>query len=213
MDPEGKKEYVSSIIRMEWELFDQVQNIGGRAVCQDNWSTFRIMRSSQLLPWSPELLSSYRDDLLEAKAAGRNPLSEKYGYMMERTRPEEYEKIRRLLPLPGEAKRHLAESICQIQVGWQEEIAARWPYLAQRGRAIHARDDGPHITSFETYLWGELLTYSEKTLELYESHAAKLQQKGLNLNQLILEHTVSQYGYHSLDEADHEMRRRFSTAE
>ena len=62
---------------MEWELFDQVQNIGGRAVCQDNWSTFQIMRSSQLLPWPPELLSSYRDDLLEAKAAGRNPLSEK----------------------------------------------------------------------------------------------------------------------------------------
>ncbi len=89
---------------MEWELFDQVQNIGGRAVCQDNWSTFQIMRSSQLLPWPPELLSSYRDDLLEAKAAGRNPLSEKYGYMMERTCPEEYQKIRRLLPQPGEAK-------------------------------------------------------------------------------------------------------------
>ena len=72
MERDVKKEYTASIIRMEWELFDKVQNIGGRASCQDQWSTFQIMRSSQLLAWTPELLSSYQNDLLEAKAAGRN---------------------------------------------------------------------------------------------------------------------------------------------
>ena len=82
MERDVKKEYTASIIRMEWELFDKVQNIGGRASCQDQWSTFQIMRSSQLLAWTPELLSSYQNDLLEAKAAGRNPLSEKYGYII-----------------------------------------------------------------------------------------------------------------------------------
>ena len=212
MEPDKKTESISSIIRTEWELFDQVQNIGGRASCQDNWSTFQIMRSSQLLSWPQELLSSYHDDLLEAKAAGRNPFSEKYGYMMERTCPAEYDKIRHLLPPPDEAKRCLAESVCHIQTGWQEEIADRWPYLAHRGRAIHTREDSPHGTSFETYLWGELLSYSEKTLVLYARHVEEVLQKGLNLNQQILEHTVSQYGYHSLDEAENELRSRFQTA-
>ena len=202
MERDVKKEYTASIIRMEWELFDKVQNIGGRASCQDQWSTFQIMRSSQLLAWTPELLSSYQNDLLEAKAAGRNPLSEKYGYMMERTRPEEYEGIRHLLPPPNEAKRSLAASICQTQVSWQEELADRWPYLAHRGRAIHSREDSSRVTSFETYLWGELQTYSERTLRLYAGYVEELKQKGENLNQLILENTVTQYGYHSLDEAE-----------
>lgn len=80
------------------------------------------------------------------------------------------------------------------------------------GRAIHTREDSPHGTSFETYLWGELLSYSEKTLVLYARHVEEVLQKGLNLNQQILEHTVSQYGYHSLDEAENELRSRFQTA-
>lgn len=193
---------VSSIIQTEWELFDQVHNIGGRASCQDNWPVFRIMRSSQLLSWTPDMLSGYREDLDRAISDGRNPLSEKYGYMMERTWPEEYERIRPLLPAPDAEKRRLADGICRIQVVWQEEIASRWPLLAHRGRAIRSGEDSPSVTSFETYLWGELQTYSLRTLSLYDAHVKNLYRQKQNLNQIILTYTVQQYGYSSLEEAE-----------
>ena len=205
MKSDAKNKLVNDIVHTEWELFDQVQNIGGRAVCQDNWKTFYIMRSSQLSAWTPEILTSYKNDLAEAIASGRNLLSEKYGYMMERTHPKEYSKICHLLPAPGIRKRNLIESICKIQVAWQEEIAARWPFLAHQGRAIHSREDSSRITSFETYLWGELHTYSDETLGLYFSYIQSLQQQGQNLNEYILQNTVLQYGYSSLNEANEDI--------
>lgn len=70
MERDVKKEYTASIIRMEWELFDKVQNIGGRASCQDQWSTFQIMRSSQLLAWTPELLTATRTTCWKPKPPG-----------------------------------------------------------------------------------------------------------------------------------------------
>lgn len=78
--------------------FDKVQNIGGRASCRMTKPTFFLMRSSQLMAWTPAMQQSYLRDLREAQAQGRNPLSEKYGYMMERTSPAEFARIRHQLP-------------------------------------------------------------------------------------------------------------------
>ena len=78
---------IKETAEMEWELFDKVQNRGGRAACQDDRETFFLMRSSQFQAWPRELLESYRNDILSAREAGRNPLSEKYAYMMERPAP------------------------------------------------------------------------------------------------------------------------------
>ena len=78
-----KNTIINQIVDIEWVMFDKVNNIGGRASCQDEKQTFYIMRSSQLGAWNEALLGSYLEDLQQAKAEGRNPLSEKYGYMME----------------------------------------------------------------------------------------------------------------------------------
>ena len=43
MTLEAKKE---QLIRTEWELFQNVQNEGGRAACQDDPETFFLMRRS-----------------------------------------------------------------------------------------------------------------------------------------------------------------------
>ena len=182
---------VKAIVEMEWKLFDQVQNIGGRADCQDNRTTFCIMRSSQLMAWSTEMLDSYYDDLLTAHRSGRNLLTEKYAYMMERTSPEEFAGIRDALLPRSPQKDADIEEICKAHVIWQEELAAQYPRLTGNGRPIRRSADSKVCTSFETYLWGELATYSEKTIQLYAAYVRRLQREGKNLCRMILENTVS----------------------
>ena len=39
----NKQLSISEIISIEWDMFQQVQNIGGRAECQDDPETFQII--------------------------------------------------------------------------------------------------------------------------------------------------------------------------
>ena len=54
-DELSKDELVDKIIELEWEAFDQVENEGGRASCQNNWPTFQILRTSQYLTWTASM--------------------------------------------------------------------------------------------------------------------------------------------------------------
>lgn len=83
------------------------------AHCQDDWETFRLMRTSQMRAWDQPLLDSYLDDLRSAQTEGRNLLCEKYAYMMERTSPAEYAVLRDYLPVPSLEKEWLADWICR----------------------------------------------------------------------------------------------------
>ena len=87
-------------------------------------------------------------------------------------------------------------------------MAAQYPVLASRGRQISRAADRQNADSFETYLRGELLTYSVKTLRLYAAYVEKLRKAGENMNRMILEDTVGRCGYPSLEEAE----RRLSGA-
>lgn len=195
-------EDILEIVDHEYIMFDKVQNIGGRADCQDNRPTFYIMRSSQLSAWSEEMRRSYLQDLLEAEAAGRNLLTEKYAYMMEQTNPAEYAQIADRLPARSREKLDLIAEISRQQVAWQEELSEAFPVLTGRGRATHSGDDRAWATSFETYLRGELSTYSMKTLSLYEAHVESLRAAGTNMNRAILQKEVELYGYPSLEAAE-----------
>lgn len=193
---------IKSVVAIEWALFDKVQNCGGRAACQDDAETFSIMRSSQFRAWSQALLESYKEDLLYAQSQGRNLLCEKYAYMMERTSPDEYQRIKDVLPVPSLEKLFLTDVICAAHVAWQEELAKRFPRLTGRGRPIRRESDAPGITSFETYLRGELLTYSVETLRLYAAFVEKNQKEKINLCEQVLRNTVLRYGYPDLEAAE-----------
>ncbi len=54
-----KRQLVNEIVDLEWGAFGEVQNEGGRAGCQDNRETFDIMRTSQYLVWTEEMLLQY----------------------------------------------------------------------------------------------------------------------------------------------------------
>ncbi|MDO4287489.1 MAG: DUF4125 family protein [Eubacteriales bacterium] len=201
-------EIVKQIVEMEWKLFDQVQNIGGRASCQDDRQTFFLMRSSQLMAWNTTMQESYYYDLLQAHRDNRNLLSEKYAYMMERTNPEEFATIRNRIPKRSAEKDAMIDCICKMHVAWQEELLEKYPMLAGQGRPIRKEEDTPTITSFETYLWGELATYSFQTIRLYAEYAERMNKKGNNLGEIVLNYTVAQYGYISLAEAEKAIREQ-----
>ncbi len=202
MDAMQNDMLIKKIIMLEWGMFKNVQNEGGTASCQNNPETFSLQRSGQFMAWNSEMLQSYLDDLLEASKAGRNLLMEKYARMMETTFPEEYAKIADQLPAIPYAKHSGIDDIAKIQVAWMEECAAKYPEMARRSRYVRAEDATPGSTSYETYLKGELATYSMKTIQLYQQYVHELQDQGLNMNAMIMENTAKNYGYPSLEKAE-----------
>ncbi len=197
---------IGKIVEKEWVMFGNVNNVSGRASCQDDYETFHIMRESQLEAWSDEMLESYLDDLKQAEANGVNLLAEKYGYMMEYTSPIEFKQIRARLSPVTEAKKALIKEIVPVHVRWLEELAREFPKLTGNGRPIRAQQDSWRGVSFETYLTGELCTYSERTLRAYQKHLKEVEQNGGNMNRTVLEHTVKKYGYDSLMRAEQKAR-------
>ena len=201
-DVNNKEDLVEKLVELEWENFDQVKNEGGRADCQDDWDTFSIMRTSQYLTWNEEMLQSYIDDFEVAMARGWNLITEKYGRMMESTAPSRFEEIKNQFPHLPEEKKNIIEEIVKIQVTWMEEFASQYPYMAGNSRDIHTSEDTCFSTSFETYLRGEMRTYSDKTLDLYGRFIVSYLQEGKNLTKDIMTNTALLYGYESLERAE-----------
>lgn len=197
-----KEALVEQLVKLEWQNFDKVKNEGGRADCQDDWGTFSIMRTSQYLTWTEEMLQSYIQDFEAAMAKGWNLITEKYGRMMESTAPERFNEIKDQFPVLPEEKKAIIEEIVKIQVAWMEDFACNYPYMAGNSRVIHTSEDTLFSTSFETYLRGELGTYSDRTLDLYGRFIVSYLQAGKNLTKDIMTNTALLYGYESLEKAE-----------
>ena len=124
---------VESIIKLEWNQFQQTNNEGGRASCQGNWPMFHQMRASQFMTWPEELLRSYRSDLQEADRVGRNLVTEKYGRMMQSTYPQEYcANIAPYIPRISADRNVLQEGIIQFRCRGRVIFVSVFPILARR---------------------------------------------------------------------------------
>ncbi|MBD5500597.1 MAG: DUF4125 family protein, partial [Lachnospiraceae bacterium] len=193
---------VRELVLLEWEAFDKVENEGGRADCQDDFNTFSIMRTSQYNTWTGAMLQSYIHDFRSANERGWNLITEKYGRMMESTAPLKYEEIKDSLPIVPEGKKEIIEEIVKIQIDWMEDFAKQYPKAAGNARTIHTSEDTMFDTSYETYLRGEITTYSDETLDLYGRFIADLCREGKNLAKMTMENTAILYGYQSLEELE-----------
>ena len=192
-----------AIVRHEWDQFQRTNNEGGRAACQGNWPMFHQMRLSQFLTWPHDLLASYRNDLERADATGRNLVTEKYGRMMRSTHPEEYTaNIEPYIPSLSASREALQERIIAMQVAWARKFRERYPKLGQAMRVLTTAEDTADATSFETYLRGELGTYSEHTLNLYLAFVEHLAGEQRNLTEETIANTVRFGGFHDLMEAE-----------
>ena len=199
---EVKRDVIKSIVELEWKQFDKVKNEGGRADCQNDWNTFSIMRKSQYMAWTEELLRSYYEDLQAAERKGWNLITEKYARMMKTTAPEKYTKLEKELPALSEERLAIQEEIIKIQVEWMEAFAEKYPKMAGNARVIHTYEDTAFQTSYETYLRGELGTYSEITFLLYGRFITDLLREEKNLAYEIMNHTAKLYGYLSVEDAE-----------
>ncbi len=194
---------VEHVVHHEWEQFQNTENEGGRAFCQGNWPVFHQMRASQFLTWPQELLASYAHDLDEADKVGRNLITEKYARMMESTAPMDFhERIEPYIPPLSNARVEQQERIIGAQVEWARDFRTRYPKLGEGMRVLTTSEDTSENTSFETYLRGELGTYSQATVDLYEHMITSLVKQGRNLTEETILNTAQIGGFVDLDEAE-----------
>ena len=200
---ENNIKLIENIINLEWDMFQNVQNIGGRAGCQDDHETFYIMRRSQYENWTDEMLLCYYTYAVSCKERGRNLVTEKYGRMMEYTDPRYYhEHVADHMPYVPEKNYRLIDEIVEMMVEWGKDLGERYPKLASAGRPITADGDSTGCTSQETYERGELATYPADLLELYAAYLKELKAQGRSLAVMIQETMVRLYGYKTIDEAE-----------
>lgn len=197
------EQLIFDIAQTEWDLFQNVQNTGGRASCQNDPDTFFKMRMSQWMVYSKETLESYMEDLKSSMEQGRNLIFEKYGFMMETTYPEEFEEIKEHLPriLPETGK--MIDEIADIHVKWDRAVYDKYPHIRENGRVFRSSEDSVYNgSSSESYLRGEYQTYSPKTVELIYEQVKQAEDAGENLLERIIENEVRFYGYQSLEDAE-----------
>ena len=198
----GVSKIIENIISLEWDLTNRSDRINKREPCMCDKSMFIANRMNILNAWPQELQESYYQDLCTAQTESRNPISEKYGYMLEQTTPVEFERIKNQLPERSLEQLYLMDWISERLVSWQEGLAKKYPRLVGNQSLIRKGCDNQNKISFETYVWGELSILSEETLRTYAAHIEHLQKKGINLNQMIFENAVAHFGYKTLDEAE-----------
>ena len=199
--------FIKEIIDIEWGMFTAVQNIGGRASCQDNRKTFDLMRRAQFEAWDDAALACYRRDLDNALSCGRNIVAEKYGYMMEWSDPEGFAAIADQLPAADPARQRLVDEVLAVFVREAGVLIEKYPKFFKRSRPLHRSQDRRSFVSMETYMMGELKTYSEETLLALLSHMKKQEAQGSSFVFEINNNTAKLYGYKGLADAESKLNR------
>jgi hypothetical protein len=202
-----KEKIIESIIELEWPMFREV-NGDTRADCQENYPMFVNMRTSQFSAWNGEALAAYREDLLAARAAGRNLLRDKYIHMMASTDPEGYLHFLPELPPVSDEKRELVEKIWQIMLPQTVELRRRYPNVGRMGRPLRSADERNGYASVETYEKGELMTYSEKTLRALLAWIEAQAAAGVSVAAQIQTNGILSVGYASMEEAEEDAKRQ-----
>ncbi len=193
---------IENIIKREWDFFDKVNNIGGRANCQDNYPTFYIHRKAQFLNFDEQTLQSYLDDLIRYEAIHLNPITLKYAYMMESNDPIHYNEIKDQIPAIDDKTKLIVDELVAIHLEMLKECNQKYPKFASISRDVNASDDNENNTSYETYLRGELYTYSPNTLASYAKMIIHMVHNKINFVLNNRDSCAKEYGYLSIDDAE-----------
>jgi len=181
------KDIVEKILVKELKMFLSVPSIR-KSSCQDYPESFKLHRRAQFSCWSRATLESYLRDLEKAEEKGVNLMTHKYARMDNL--------------IPQLSSNPLIDTIAGYHCAWQRSMIKKYPGIMSGGRPLSSAEDSAFLTSFETYLRGELETYSDATLELLNKDILAKQAQGINMAEELYTFLVKDMGYDSLDEAE-----------
>ena len=95
--------------------------------------------------------------------------------------PEEFAQIKQFLPEVAPEVRVKIDEIVDINLDWQKEAEEKYPNLRAKGRPLTSKEDSVYQTSFETYLRGELMTYSAETVFKLHDYTLACLEKHYNM--------------------------------
>jgi hypothetical protein len=182
-----REKLIERIVESELRMFLSVPSYGEYS-CQKYPDNFRLHREAQFSIWSDDTLESYLHDLQRAEKEGMNLMTIKYARMDDL--------------IPRENSNPLIDRIADTQYRWQKEMFHTYPNFMAGARPLSEADDSSLKTSFETYLKGELETYSDNTLSLLYRDLRNIAEKGLNGSKLVYDYLVKELGYGSLEETE-----------
>lgn len=180
-----KKELVDNILEKEWYFFSNTKDTEGIAECQTNKDEFIVMRKSQWINYDEKILNSYINDLERAYYENRNLVQEKYLYMMKNTEPVEFEKLKFILKEKSKGEEVLIKEIHKIYMEMGKEFYEKFPYFSNNLRPLYKSGDTVYRASVETYLYGELSSYSKLTLLYLLDYIKELKENDENILYLI----------------------------
>ncbi len=156
----NKEILIPDVVSNEWEMFTNTNNIGRRSSCQDQKGNFIASRAAYWNIFDEQVLSSYLNDLSNAKD------------------PDYIKTIKHLLGPVTDKKLNLVDSIMLIYMKWEESLISS--SLDIKNRVLYKQYDSKDNTSVETYMSGELTSYSEETLSLILAQFLKNVSDGEN---------------------------------
>jgi hypothetical protein len=183
----SREELIDQIVELELKMFLAVP-AQGKALCRQHPDHFRLHRRAQIATWSPATLTSYLDDLHQAKASGHNLMTLKYARMDNL--------------LPRKNAHPLIDKIVDILCREQREFIARYPNITSGKRPLSSGEDTPTLIAFGTYLRSELETYSKKTLELLYQDIQRLRADDMSMPEATYRHLARQWGFPSLEDME-----------
>ncbi len=184
---------IDKILEIELKMFLSV-NTFQKYSCQEDPDSFKRIRKAQFQSWSEKTLGSYLHDLEDAEKKDINLMNYKYGQMDNL--------------IPPINNNPIIDKIVEIQYQWQISMFKKYPNLMSGARPVSSNDDAEYKTSFETYLKGELTTYSDTTLEYLYHDMLEMQINDHNMSEIIYEKMVVGLGYDSLDDAELHAKNR-----
>lgn len=193
MSMNDERSLIEQIVELELKMFLSVP-ADGRYSCQEHPDGFRLHRKAQFSIWSRDTLDSYLQDLRLAQDEGRNLMTMKYARIDDL--------------IPRENLNPLIDEIAAIQYRWQQEMFEKYPTLMAGARPLSSSEDSPSGTSFETYLRGELETYSDNTLSLLYRDMTNLLKREINGSEEVYSNLVKQLGYDSIEDAERSQQDR-----
>ena len=173
---------VEEIVEREWEMMKDVVS-EGRSLCQERPRTFRAMREMSHSVLSRDTLASYLGDLGNARAEGRNLVTEKYARMEER--------------IPPVSDCPLIPRIVAIESAWMDTLCREFPLTLRAAVATFAR-----------YEACELETYSDATLTLLYRDVLAARATGRNLVRERYENLFAKLGQGTLAAVEEKAREK-----